>query len=215
MPVFRLPDNMIVFPDPALAEPDGLLAVGGDLCVERLILAYSQGIFPWYEEGEPVMWWCPAERFIIRPENIHISHSLKKYMKRHTVRVLYNRDFPDTMHRCRMKREYEEGTWITDDMEAAYARLHEIGYAMSVESEVDGVIAGGLYGVVIGKNFFGESMFSDHENGSKLALVLLAQRLKDEGFYMIDCQFHTDFLQSMGGEHISYREYMDMIAKSR
>lgn len=215
MPVFRLPDNMIVFPDPALAEPDGLLAVGGDLCVERLILAYSQGIFPWYEEGEPVMWWCPAERFIIRPENIHISHSLKKYMKRHTVRALYNRDFPDTMHRCRMKREYEEGTWITDDMEAAYARLHEKGYAMSVESEVDGVIAGGLYGVVIGRNFFGESMFSDHENGSKLALVLLAQRLKDEGFHMIDCQFHTDFLQSMGGEHISYREYMDMIAKSR
>ena len=215
MPVFRLPDNMIVFPNPALAEPDGLLAVGGDLCVERLILAYSQGIFPWYEEGEPVMWWCPAERFIIRPENIHISHSLKKYMKRHTVRALYNRDFPDTMHRCRMKREYEEGTWITDDMEAAYARLHEKGYAMSVESEVDGVIAGGLYGVVIGRNFFGESMFSDHENGSKLALVLLAQRLKDEGFHMIDCQFHTDFLQSMGGEHISYREYMDMIAQSR
>lgn len=206
---------MIVFPDPALAEPDGLLAVGGDLCVERLILAYSQGIFPWYEEGEPVMWWCPAERFIIRPENIHISHSLKKYIKRHTVRALYNRDFADTMHRCRMKREYEEGTWITDDMEAAYARLHEKGYTMSVESEVDGVIAGGLYGVVIGKNFFGESMFSDHENGSKLALVLLAQRLKDEGFHMIDCQFHTDFLQSMGGEHISYREYMDMIAQSR
>ncbi len=114
-----------------------------------------------------------------------------------------------------MKREYEEGTWITGDMEAAYARLHEKGYTMSVESEVDGVIAGGLYGVVIGKNFFGESMFSDHENGSKPASVLLAQRLKDEGFHMIDCQFHTDFLQSMGGEHISYREYMDMIAQSR
>jgi leucyl/phenylalanyl-tRNA--protein transferase len=211
MPVFQLPENKIVFPNPTLAEPDGLLAVGGDLCVDRLILAYSNGIFPWYDEGDPIMWWCPKERFIIRPEKIHISHSLKKYMKKHEIHIVVNRDFSDTMHRCRMKREYEEGTWITDDMEAAYARLHREGCAMAVESEVDGVIAGGLYGVVLGKNFFGESMYSDHENGSKLALVLLAQRLQEQGFHMIDCQFHTDFLESMGGEKISYKDYMEMI----
>ena len=212
MPVFRLPENKIVFPDPTLAEPDGLLAVGGDLCVERLLLAYSNGIFPWYDEGNPIMWWCPKERFIIRPEKIHISHSLKKYMKKHEIQIMINRDFSDTMHRCRMKREYEEGTWITDDMEAAYARLHKKGFAMAVESEVDGVIAGGLYGVILGKNFFGESMYSDHENGSKLALVLLAQRMQEQGFCMIDCQFHTDFLESMGGEKISYKEYMELMS---
>ncbi|MBR3307768.1 MAG: leucyl/phenylalanyl-tRNA--protein transferase [Lachnospiraceae bacterium] len=211
MPVYRLPEDKIIFPDPRLAEEDGLLAFGGDLSTERLLLAYSNGIFPWYNEGEPVMWWCPQERFIIRPENIHISHSLAKYMRKHEVRMSVNRDFADTMHRCRMKRENAEGTWITDDMEKAYGELNRRGYAMAVEAVVDGEIAGGLYGVVIGKNFFGESMYSDRENGSKLALVLLAEDLKEKGFHMIDCQFHTDFLESMGGGYISYEEYMEMI----
>lgn len=205
--VFKLPENRIVFPDPTLADDDGLLAIGGDLSVERLVLAYSNGIFPWYNEGDPIMWWCPHERFIIRPGNIHISHSLIKYMKKHDVKMAVNRDFPDTMHRCRMKRENAEGTWITDDMEKAYAEMNRNGYAMAVESLVDGEIAGGLYGVVLGNNFFGESMYSDRENGSKLALVLLAQSLKEKGFNMIDCQFHTDFLESMGGEYITYEEY--------
>lgn len=213
--VFRLEENPIYFPDPELADPDGLLAVGGDLRAERLILAYSNGIFPWYEEGQPIMWWCPHERFIIRPQNIHVSHSLKKYMKKHDVSAVYDRDFPDTMHRCRMKRENKEGTWITDAMEEAYAELNRRGNAMAVEALVDGVIAGGLYGVLIGNNFFGESMYSDHENGSKLALVMLARRLEAQGFNMIDCQFHTDFLESMGGEYISYTEYMELIADNK
>ncbi|MBR5419654.1 MAG: leucyl/phenylalanyl-tRNA--protein transferase [Lachnospiraceae bacterium] len=213
MPLFRLPEKGILFPDPALAEEDGLLAIGGDLCPERLVLAYSHGIFPWYSEGEPIMWWCPHERYIIRPERIHISHSLSKYMRKHDIRLVINRDFPDTMHRCRMKRENAEGTWITDDMEKAYAELNRRGYAMAAEAQVDGRIAGGLYGVLIGKNFFGESMYSDEENGSKLTLVLLARELKEKGFHMIDCQFHTDFLESMGGEHISYEEYMELIEK--
>ena len=213
--VFRLEENSIYFPDPTLAEPDGLLAIGGDLRAERLILAYSNGIFPWYEEGQPYMWWCPHERFIIRPGNIHVSHSLAKYMKKHDVSAVYDRDFQDTMHRCRMKRENAEGTWITDDMEKAYAELNRRGNAMAVESVVDGVIAGGLYGVLIGNNFYGESMYSDHENGSKLALVLLARRLKAQGFNMIDCQFHTDFLESMGGEYISYTEYMELISDNK
>lgn len=213
MAVFKLEKDLIAFPDPAMAEPDGLLAIGGDLSAERLVLAYSHGIFPWYEDGDPIMWWCPEKRFIIRPSDIHISHSLAKYMKKHEIKAVFERDFSDTMHRCRMKRENAEGTWITDEMEAAYAELNKRGFAMAVESCVDGVIAGGLYGVVLGKNFFGESMYSDHENGSKLALVLLAQHLSGLGFNMIDCQFHTDFLESMGGEYISYKDYMDLIVK--
>jgi len=119
------------------------------------------------------------------------------------------------MHRCRMKRENAEGTWITDAMEEAYAELNRRGNAMAVEAVVDGVIAGGLYGVLIGNNFFGESMYSDHENGSKLALVMLARRLDEQGFNMIDCQFHTDFLESMGGEYVSYKEYMELIADNK
>ncbi len=211
MPVFRLEKNIIAFPDPKLAEADGLLAVGGDLSTERLLLAYSNGIFPWYNEGEPILWYCPHKRFIIRPEKIHVSHSLAKYMRKHEVSAVVERDFSDTMHRCRMKRENAEGTWITDAMEEAYAGLNKAGAAMAVEAAVDGVIAGGLYGVILGKNFFGESMYSDHENGSKLALVLLAGILQKHDFKMIDCQFHTDFLESMGGEYITYEEYMKNI----
>ncbi len=150
MSVFQLDQNLIAFPDPALADPDGLLAVGGDLSADRLILAYSNGIFPWYSEGQPILWWCPHQRFIIRPENIHISRSLAKYMRKHKVRILWDRDFADTMHRCRMLRENAEGTWITDAMEQAYAGLNKIGCAMAVEASVDGVIAGGLYGVILG-----------------------------------------------------------------
>ena len=211
--VFKLDENRIAFPDPTLADDDGLLAVGGDLCIDRLLLAYSHGIFPWYGPDQPIMWWCPKKRFVIRPEKIHISHSLSKYMRKHDVEVVIERDFSDTMHRCRVKRESNVGTWITDEMEEAYAALNREGYAMAVESKVDGVIAGGLYGVVIGKNFFGESMYSDHENGSKLALVMLAGLLNKAGTPLIDCQFHTDFLESMGGEYISYEEYMENLVR--
>ena len=211
--VFKLDENRIAFPDPTLADEDGLVAVGGDLCIDRLLLAYSHGIFPWYGPDQPIMWWCPKKRFVIRPEKIHISRSLAKYMRKHDVEVVIERDFSDTMHRCRVKRESNVGTWITDEMEEAYAALNREGYAMAVESKVDGVIAGGLYGVVIGKNFFGESMYSDHENGSKLALVMLAGLLNKAGTPLIDCQFHTDFLESMGGEYISYEEYMENLVR--
>ena len=211
MAVYKLDPNKISFPHPSLADPDGLLAIGGDLSVNRLVLAYNHGIFPWYDEGQPIMWWCPRERFIIRPSEIHISHSMKKFMKKHDTGIILNRDFADTMHRCRLKREFNEGTWITDDMETAYRRLHNEGFATSVESYIDGELAGGLYGVVIGRCFFGESMFSDKENGSKIALVKLAQYLETLNFLMIDCQFHTDHLESMGGVRISYDKYKTMI----
>lgn len=136
-----------------------------------------------------------------------MSHSMKKFMKKHEVGIKFNRDFKDTMHRCRIKREFQEGTWISDEMEEAYLRLHNNGYAISVESYVDGELAGGLYGVVIGKCFFGESMFSDKENGSKVALILLARFLEEKQFVMIDCQFHTEHLESMGGTTIAWEEY--------
>ena len=127
MPDFRLDKDKVEFPHPTLARPDGLLAVGGDLSVARLLLAYTHGIFPWYNPGEEILWWCPRERFVIFPSEIHISHSMKKYMKKHMFRVVINRDFADTMHQCRMKREFGEGTWISDEMEEAYLRLHKEG----------------------------------------------------------------------------------------
>lgn len=210
MAIFRLNEE-IVFPDPMEAEENGLLAIGGDLSVKRLVLAYRNGIFPWYNEGQPILWWCPKERFIIRPNQIHVSHSMKKFMRKHRVEVCVNRNFADTIHRCRVKREFNEGTWITDDMEAAYIRLSQNHLAMSVEAFIDGKLAGGLYGVCLGRCFFGESMYSDLENGSKAALILLADMLEKKNFVMIDCQFHTDHLESMGGETISFEEYRALL----
>lgn len=211
MPVFRLDKDKVEFPHPTLARQDGLLAVGGDLSVARLLLAYSHGIFPWYNPGEEILWWCPRERFVIFPGEIHISHSMKKYMKKHMFRVVINRDFADTMHRCRMKREFDEGTWISDEMEEAYLRLHKEGYAVSVEVYEDESLAGGLYGVSIGRCFFGESMFSDKENGSKTALIAFAQFLEQQEFLFIDCQFHTEHLERMGGRYISWEAYDRML----
>lgn len=211
MPYFRLDEEEIYFPDPTLAEEDGLLAIGGDLSVGRLVLAYSNGIFPWYNEGDPILWWCPKERFVIFPSEIHISKSMKKFMRKHKVELKLNRDFRDTMHRCRIKREFAEGTWITDEMEKAYYDLYKNNFALSVEAYVDDELAGGLYGVFIGRCFFGESMFSDKENGSKVALILLAQLLEGYGFLMIDCQFHTDHLESMGGITLGWDDYVKLL----
>lgn len=213
MPVYQLDKNTIFFPNPTLAREDGLLAVGGDLSVDRLLLAYTHGIFPWYSPEEEILWWCPKERFVIFPSEIHVSRSMKKYMKKHELKIIVNRDFADTMHRCRTKREFKEGTWISDEMEEAYHRLYKAGYALSVEVTEDGELAGGLYGVVIGKCFFGESMFSEKENGSKLALIAFAQILEQKRFLFIDCQFHTEHLESMGGRYISWEEYDNMLVK--
>jgi len=216
MPIYRLNENEISFPNPVLAREDGLLAVGGDLCVERLLLAYTHGIFPWYNPGDEILWWCPKERFVIFPEEIHISRSMRKYRKKHEFQVCLDGDFADTMHRCRIKREFEEeGTWISDEMEEAYLRLHEAGYALSLEVLEDGVLAGGLYGVYIGRCFFGESMFSEKKNGSKMALIALARLLEQKDFLFIDCQFYTEHLESMGGRYISWEEYNGMLSGVR
>lgn len=211
MGVYLLDKDILAFPNPKLAQKDGLLAVGGDLSVDRLLLAYSHGIFPWYNPGEQILWWCPRERFVIFPEEIHMSRSMKKYVRKHELELAINRDFADTMRRCRLKREFLEGTWISDEMEEAYKNLHEAGYAVSVEIFEDGELAGGLYGVVMGRCFFGESMFSEKENGSKAALIAWAQLLYEKQFLMIDCQFHTEHLESMGGRFISWQEYDGML----
>ena len=213
MPVYRLNKGEITFPNPMYARRDGLLAVGGDLSVERLLLAYTHGIFPWYDPGEEILWWCPRERFVIFPEEIHISHSMRKYWKKHKLRLTLNRDFADTMHHCRILREFKEGTWISDEMEEAYLRLFQAGYAVSVEVSEDGKLAGGLYGVSIGRCFFGESMFSERENGSKAALIAFARLLQRSHFLFMDCQFYTDHLESMGGRYIPWEEYDRMLEK--
>ena len=211
MPIYRLSTELIAFPDPEEAEPDGLLAIGGDLSVDRLLLAYENGIFPWYDEGDPILWWSPAERYIIKPSDIHISHSMRKFLKHHETYIEMNKDFAKIMHRCRQKRE-EEGTWITDEMEEAYFQLHKAGFAISVEAFIDGKSAGGLYGVLVGKVFCGESMYTDIENGSKVALILFADYLNQQGYTLIDCQFHTAHLESMGGQFISRKEYREIVA---
>ena len=210
MPIFRLSKDNLIFPDPSLAEPNGLLAIGGDLSVPRLLEAYQHSIFPWYDKDSPILWWSPPERFIIFPKDIHISHSMRKFMKKHDVRIEVNRDYSDTMHRCRMVH-HSEGEWIIDDMEEAYGKLHKAGYAIGVESFIDGEMAGGLYGVAIDKCFFGESMYTVIENGSKIALILFAKLLEEKSFRFIDCQFHTDHLESMGGISVSRDEYLEML----
>ncbi|MGL5417704.1 MAG: leucyl/phenylalanyl-tRNA--protein transferase [Clostridium sp.] len=211
MPVYRLDEREVSFPMPEMAEEDGLLAVGGDLSQERLILAYENGIFPWFNEDEPILWWCPKERYIIRPENIRISKSMRRVLNKKDFTVNVNKDFEGVISACKELREKAEGTWITEEMKEAYINLHKKGFALSVEVLKDGKLVGGIYGVVINKCFFGESMFSKIPNGSKIALIYLAKILEENKFKFIDCQFHTDHLESMGGEYIRFREYKEMI----
>lgn len=208
MSVYLLSQKEIWFPNPSLAEEDGLLAVGGDLSLKRLLLAYMNGIFPWFNPSEDILWWCPKERFVIFPREIVISRSMKKFLKKMDFEIHLNRNFQRTIQACRLHWEKcKDGTWISDDMERAYNRLYEEGYAMSMEVYQKESLVGGLYGVIIGKCFFGESMFSLEENASKVALISLAKVLETKGGVFIDCQFKTDHLERMGGRYISYEEY--------
>jgi leucyl/phenylalanyl-tRNA--protein transferase len=198
MPVFRLTEEL-VFPDPSLAEDDGLLAVGGDLSVERLLLAYSMGIFPWYDDSSPILWWSPDPRLVLKPSELLVSRSLRQTLKKGIYSVTFDRAFADVIRACaQIPRRGEEGTWITQEMMDAYVRLHEAGHAHSVESWRDGKLAGGLYGVSLGGVFFGESMFSRSSDSSKAALVALAQRLNQWHVSLIDCQVTTGHLVRMG-----------------
>lgn len=217
-------DETIGFPDPRQGEPDGLFAVGGDLTVERLKLAYSHGIFPWYafrtedadpslidpETGKPyIQWWCPMDRFVILPEEIHISHSMRQLINKGTYKVTLNRAFNEVVKQCGQLRLDHEGAWLGPEMTEAYQRLHEADWAASVEVwDGDSHLVGGLYGVLAGRCFCGESMFSLVPSASKLALIMLALRLQQIGGMMIDCQFETEHLKSMGGRYMDYDEYL-------
>ena len=210
MAIYELSDEL-VFPNPELSEEDGLLAFGGDLSIERLLLAYSNGIFPWYNEDEPIMWWCPKPRFILKPDEIKISKSMRKIIKKGQFKVTFNNDFEGVISNCKSMRENEEGTWITDDMKEAYINLFNNGFAVSVETYLDGELVGGLYGVVIGRCYFGESMFSKVSNASKMALITLAERLKELNFEFIDCQVYTPHLESMGAKMVEWDDFKVML----
>lgn len=208
--VFRLPEDEIVFPNPALADQDGLLAVGGDLSIERLLLAYHNGIFPWFSEDDPICWYSPHERCVIYPAEVKVSKSMGKVLKSGMFVVTFNRAFKEVIINCaKVGRKDQPGTWITKEMQDAYIRLHEQGYAKSVEVWKDNVLVGGLYGVEIGDVFCGESMFSLVSNASKTALVWLCQTNK---FKLIDCQLPNDHLMSLGAEMISRKEYNEFLS---
>lgn len=210
MPIYQLTDE-IIFPKPELAEEDGLLAIGGDLRWERLLLAYCNGIFPWYSEDEPILWWCPKPRFIIKPNEVKISKSMKRVFNKGEFKVTFNNDFEGVISKCKELRENKEGTWITDDMKQAYINLFNKGFASSVEVYKEDKLVGGLYGVKIGRCFFGESMFSTETNASKVALISICKRLEKENYLFLDCQMHTNHLESMGGKFVSWEDFKIML----
>ena len=214
MAVFQL-DKNLWFPDPHLGEEDGLVAVGGDLSVDRLLLAYSHGFFPWFSfhnRKEP-LWYCPLQRFVIFPKEIHISHSMKQLIKKGDFRLTINKDFEGVIQGCAtaQNRNQEEGAWLGPDIIKAYTELHRQGFAASVEVWQGEQLVGGLYGVSLGKAFFGESMFSLVPSASKLALIHLASLFEQLGGLLIDCQFETPHLRTMGGRFIPYEEYIRII----
>jgi leucyl/phenylalanyl-tRNA--protein transferase len=207
--VFRLLNDVVIFPDPALAEPDGLLAIGGDLSTERLLLAYQSGIFPWFSEDDPILWYAPHERCVIFPDRIKISKSMRKVLKSDVFKVSINTAFEEVIKNCaKVPRPGQDGTWITSEMQNAYIELHQKGIAHSVEVWESGHLVGGLYGVKINNVFCGESMFSHVSNASKTALIYLVQQLD---YQCIDCQLPNDHLMSLGAEMISRAKYLELL----
>jgi len=213
MPVYRLPDE-IVFPPVECAADIGLLAVGGDLRPERLLAAYREGIFPWYSEGEPILWWSPDPRCLLFPAEVRVSRSMRQFLKRGLVRVTFDTAFPAVIAACQKPRPGQNGTWITQEMQEAYVVLHAMGYAHSVEVWHNGGLAGGLYGVSLGRTFFGESMFSTMANTSKAALITLSSLLAEFGFDFIDCQVESPHLASLGARPVPRREFSALLGKS-
>ena len=213
VPVFRL-DERLAFPPVELAE-EGLLAVGGDLRPERLLLAYSQGIFPWYEAGQPILWHSPDPRLVLEAEKLHVPRSLAKAMRRRPYRLTLDTDFRSVIEGCaRARRAHESGTWITPDMIEAYTELHRLGYAHSAEAWKDGELAGGLYGVSLGGAFFGESMFARHPDASKITFVALARQLERWGIPLIDSQVYTENLARFGAEEWPRARYLAALRRA-
>jgi leucyl/phenylalanyl-tRNA--protein transferase len=211
MPIFRLTDKL-TFPDPRLAGPEGLLAVGGDLSPPRLLLAYSLGIFPWYGRGEPLLWWSPDPRCVIVPREVHVSRRLGRTLRQGRFAVTCNCAFDRVIDACaEIRLQGGEETWLVPEMQAAYRRLHALGYAHSVEVWLDGELAGGLYGVAVGKFFFGESMFHQATDASKVALVTLCRQLAVQRFELFDCQVPNPHLFRMGAIQLSRAAFLDRL----
>lgn len=212
MPVYRIPEEEHVFPHASLAEPSGLLGVGGDLHPDRLRLAYANGIFPWYSEGQPILWFSPDPRCVLVPTDLRVGRSLRKTLRKRELRVTMDSAFPRVIESCKtIPRSDQDGTWITTAMREAYIHLHQLGHAHSVEVWLDDRLVGGLYGVAMGKMFAGESMFSTVSDASKIALVWLVRQLERWGFELIDAQVHTPTLERMGAMEIDRSDYLDRL----
>src|SRR5262245_60492588 len=208
MPVYQL-TKALLFPDPERANPHGLLAVGGDLSVERLLLAYRLGIFPWYGPGEPILWWSPPKRCAMEPPRFHASRSLQRIVRQERFTVTFDEAFPQVIRACAETRIAQgEGTWIMPEMIDAYCALHEAGFAHSAEAWWEGQLAGGIYGVSLGRAFFGESMFTQVTDGSKVAFFSLARRLAEWEFSLIDCQITNPHLVRLGAYEITRKEFL-------
>jgi len=201
------------FPDTenALIEPDGLLCYGDDLSTQRLIKAYARGIFPWYSEGDPIMWWCPSDRMVLFPEMLHVSKSLKLAIKKHQPTYYFNRNFTTVIEQCAQVPRQDKGTWIHPEMIDAYSALFKAGHAFCLEVEINGQLVGGIYGVIVGHIFCGESMFSLKTNGSKLAMYGLCQHMQQHDIELLDCQLHNPHLESMGAQLISREKFLSYL----
>ena len=214
MPLFRL-SKSLDFPPAWLARSDGLLCIGGDLSPKRLLLAYKNGIFPWFSKNEPILWWSPDPRLILFPKKIKILKKIKKKINKNIYSITVNKAFEQTIRSCaKPRKKKHEGTWLVDEMVDSYIKLHTLGYAHSIETWRENKLVGGLYGICLGKSFFGESMFSFENDASKIALVALSNHLKKQGFDLIDCQVTTNHLLSMGAVEISRNSFLDIILES-
>ncbi len=209
MPVYELNDQL-VFPPPDKADPDGLLAFGGDLDPDRLLIAYRMGIFPWFNPGDPILWWSPDPRMVLYPSHLHVSKDMRRILRKGLFSISYDTNFNAVINACKdIQRKDQSGTWITDEMARAYEELHKRGYAHSVEVWQNGELVGGLYGVSLGACFFGESMFSQVSNASKTGFITFVQDLARNGFQMIDCQVYTDHLARLGAEEIPRNRFLE------
>ena len=206
--------NDIIFPDVSEADENGILSIGGDLSVERLLCAYRNGIFPWYNEDEPIIWWSPDPRCVLFPDKLRVTKSMKQVLQNGRFRFTVNKAFPKVINACKtVDRKDGLGTWINQDIVDAYTKLHEAGYAISAETWREGMLVGGLYGIKLGNVFFGESMFSTESNASKFAFINLVNQLKKNGLQLIDCQQKTEHLMSLGAEMMSRAEFIRILNK--
>ena len=217
MPIFWLKEDSLAFPHPELANEDGILAVGGDLSVERLLRAYQMGLFPWFNPDDPILWWSPDPRFVLFPCEIKIAKSMRSYFNQKKFDLSFDQEFEKVIRACsaQPRKGQSGGTWISEEMVQAYCQLNEMGYAHSVEVWQKDQLVGGLYGISLGKCFFGESMFAKVNNASKFGFIHLVKQLQQLDFWLIDCQQHTRHLESLGARGISRKEFLEYLDRNR